>query len=1294
MKRLLLLATLATAGFSQTITVTNPGAGTPTLSGFTGNAFTVSLSGFSATPARVCYNVDAYPAYNPGFGPLLAVGCATAAPFSYNWNTNYVFPGTHTVVATAYDALGVTPLATSASVPFIVGNNYPLSCSGSAPTWTVTTGTALTSPWSGNSTITYQPTDSCATDSNTYQVFVDGVLQQSFISVLATAKTSTIDTTQFPNGPHIVAVTRYDTTKTIFYPTGCSTSCNGAATGGNEWSQTVTFANGAVPSYVQGDAHEVFIQPTNTFSFACTGVNTDLTTTSPTCEYYSQKTSIATVNASTGLVTGIATGSAKIRLLEEQFQFSDLAAFASLSRVSSASYSFGTSSIGRVLHITSGTNWIPGFYEITAVNAGVATLSSNSSTSTGATGGVYETGPSRTEWVFVGAPAYIPHFSGSGQQLSNYVPGGGANGSVSMSEMFGSISALNDQVYFPGIGPDICASGFNTFETGALYQDAATIAASFSAYQSAEASYISSSQGLANNPANVASYCPKAFWYVTGDGFVRNTNSMYATTKGTLAQYAPTNLSGLAEAVRQWTATGNTISFDMMDEGIPAYQGPPLQGPITFNNSPTTQSWLVSISSNGTTCTANAPGWGIDGSTGSGAPFNITGATTSGLNATPGTTQFASSAGANSFTFPCTAAAGTYNKATDPSLQLNPLNMNFWAPITNDTIPYTGLAYLRQQADTITGRPGFTMSAQAGAAVNCPALQSFYNNTLGQSLLGVTQFGDNADMYISDVSDYYLMARLQSQGITDAGQNFQSIGSMRNVFGCYSPTIPLISQIGTTSDVYGLGGYTPTVTITSFVNDLITFSGPHGVTNVIPGDSRLTVAGSSTTAQNTNYYIVAWPTPTTLQVVYQSPTTISNPSCPTSSPGGGTGGTINWQDGSTTTLAGGVDIITCSGGAIGNHMSWFVYQGAPSALINKHRGQTFTLTGVTGTDAAYFNSTTFRYSPENVLNAQDTNGAATNAANYFREVPALSGTGGTVAITPDNTLIKGRGNSVSVFGGAPRHPAMSFAMLIEATIIRAAGTRAYKLGYSVDGYQATKVGLSSKQGWMGLISGSLVSIFNDTDTANQLFMHPHFENASSVPMFHAASMAGLEITRDLPLLYQTPLNSPDYGSTIDCAARGGSNGAILLCGNFSDGPQTRIVTFTPYLQSGQQFVCQVWQWQGAVAQTIFSAGTSSASFTLQPDDSLKCSFPATFSGYLSQPTISPRLADVTNATKIAIRWSYDQYWIDAPINNVVDCGTGANCKVPVDQNVGTVYYRIIYLNSSGAILATSDVQTL
>jgi len=189
------------------------------------------------------------------------------------------------------------------------------------------------------------------------------------------------------------------------------------------------------------------------------------------------------------------------------------------------------------------------------------------------------------------------------------------------------------------------------------------------------------------------------------------------------------------------------------------------------------------------------------------------------------------------------------------------------------------------------------------------------------------------------------------------------------------------------------------------------------------------------------------------------------------------------------------------------------------------------------------------------------------------------------------------------------------------------------------------------------------------------------------------------ITRNQDLILQ-PLctrsqSPPDYGFTIDTTARCGANGNILVAINGSEGPETRTFNLAPYLQNGQNIIRYVLSNASTIAMTIITAGTTSDTLTLLPEDAVFYAHPATSAGRVRQPVISVNLADVSNATQIAVRYGYDAYTLDSG-DVVQSCGTGT-CILNMDLAIGQPgahYYRLIYLGANGSILATSDVQTL
>ena len=106
-------------------------------------------------------------------------------------------------------------------------------------------------------------------------------------------------------------------------------------------------------------------------------------------------------------------------------------------------------------------------------------------------------------------------------------------------------------------------------------------------------------------------------------------------------------------------------------------------------------------------------------------------------------------------------------------------------------------------------------------------------------------------------------------------------------------------------------------------------------------------------------------------------------------------------------------------------------------------------------------------------------------------------------------------------------------------------------------------------------------------------------------------------------------------------------------------------------------------------------GTTGETLTLGPDEKILILFPLNFVAELNQPVVSVRLADVSNAAKVVVRYGYDPYTLDASTDAVFDCSDmSAGCTLPVDRNIGPIYYRVIFLSASGAPLAMGDVQTL
>jgi hypothetical protein len=1227
MRRLFLSLLFSACAWAQSITITAPTAN-QAISGFQGFAFTVSVSSLPAL-AAVCYTVDAYPALG---SPVLTAGdvaCSYTSPWSLPFNTYKNLNGPHQVVATGYDFLGNT-LATSAAVAFSTANTWPITCN---PVMTIGTSTGLGSNWSGAVTITPAITGSCSGDNIGFTFWIDGITQSTLNGPLAP------DTTQFPNGPHVLMVTSTDDTNRTCYVGGCQNLST-------EWSRVVTFANAAAPMEVRADAREVFLQAGQTHQIVATVVNTDGTTSTPgTVYYFSANTSICTVN-STGLVTAVANGACLVYLMAPQITGTDLQITGSgsgpayvVAQSNAHPFPYTTGGTGQsvgLIQITAGSGWTPGTYTIKNWNyngGSTPSLTVNGSPAgNGATNGSFAVGFTRAIWFKVWPDNIMPHFANDGSGvLTTYTPGK----SKFMSSSFSSEPALlNDITYSPGQIADRAASGYNVIETSI---DAAGIyGTSQSTFQSLQAAYVAQMQALVAG-TNLR-------FSLVGDNFLNGLDTFWAYTEGPMASWSPTALHTLFGS---WTGQTNPpIWAPMKDEVNSTYGASPLQGPLIFSAG--VQSGLTSIVASGGTCTASLAGWSFTAVN----RFVIRNATTSGFNSATGSTYTGSKVDNNTFTFACSVANGTYNSGTDASLAIEPLGIA-WYNGNTDYLHYNAFAQLRTQAASAGFVP---MSWPNAALTNLKALANFSGNSV-QSIGGVTQVGDVNDLYVSGTAEY-----TASRYSTNALIKIVGDGQIRGEYGSYNPDLPTVIQTNGVVGYYGFQGYP--VAVSSCSGNTITFSSPHGLTTVLNGITRLWVTGNA--GCNGNYYVLSIPDTTHLKVALATSTFA----------GTGTGGTLTFSNDSYTKTIGSITTFsgpdgTCSGSGVpGGVMCGeeFSYTGGADANVNAHAGQQFT---ISGNSLGSFNSNTFVLVPETIT-------VPAVGQNYFRQIPSLSGSCGTATIVADNFYVKGRNGGTQ----GDVQPGWGFSTVDEAIDLGAIGTRLYKDTPSFAAY-ASNFGFGGQWG--------LNYIFQDTGMSVQLFSNPHWENFNSVPNWWATSNLNklMQATNVAALYFQPRLNSPDYGPHFEASAHGGSNGNILRVSNFTDAPQTLTINLAPYLKSGQAIIKEYLNPLGVWTVTTLTAGTSSDTVPFDANGSMTYLFPATFAGSLNPPVVLQNLASFPGATHIGVQYGYNTYLLKT--SAVQDCGSGATCTLNADLNAGTVYYQQVGLDASNVVKGTSAV---
>lgn len=995
-----------------------------------------------------------------------------------------------------------------------------------------------------------------------------------------------------------------------------------------------------------------------------------------------------------------------------------------MSWLTSGSYTFRHSDINRVLEITGGANCTLGSYVITAVNGSINTafLSGSFETNTSASCH-WALGPTRLVYAQVNpVNPPIPCFSKAGGPI---ITGGYTSNCVVLNEGFDSFNELASQVYPVPYGTSLSNSGFNAVEVAVTGNTANTWSSSYAsqaAFANAQTSYI-------NGIVAKLSLYPKLYLFGSADNITRGTGSLYGATEQTPA--TSWNPSGMATVANSLLVSGIPwLGVSWMDE-INNWGQAPLEGPVKYG-SPSAQNWLLSITASGGTCTATTSTAGnvymTYGSaaghqyTTFGGQFAVTGSAVANMNSTVGNLYTITPIDNTHFSFSCTGVSnGTYNSSNDPGLVLQTLSAGGWFTNPAGIIPYDAWANIVNQLNSVSNHTPFAGS-QAGNSnafsISCWEGGLTCGNSISEGSNVVSSISNWADLYWTHYQQEVFLTGRQSLNslISDLGQAEEGFW-LRSNYGQWDPAKPLTTITGASVAWYAYDSAVNSPLV-SCTGNTITFASPHGITNIVPGLSRLVITGSTDSNCNTKLMILSVPSPTTITVAYAQAKTIC------SDTGSGTcgynnGGTMHWLDGTTTAL---YEIATdgraapmgstaynsaCNGGSGCPVYQSFDYGtsamsavngcgGGGSSTITRKRGQTFTLTGVTGSAASYFNSTTFIYNIENLAQPTDANGSVSACQNYFREIPNFNGTGGTADITPDNLMVRGRtAFDGGLTPGLNADPRWTFGTVVECMAIGCSGHRLYAFFSNPQAYSPQESSAGTG-GWTGNIALSAAGTYGELASQgviNQLGAHPNLETNNSVPQFWAASNASLIWSRLAPLYFQTRLNSPDYGPEIDCGARNGSNGALLICWNGTNGSETRTFALSTYESGGQSIVRYRVKYTGIEAITIISAGTSNDTITLDEGEAVFYAFPATFASWLQQPSVAVRLADVPGAADVVIRFNYDPYNLDAA-NYSYDCGASAACSLPVDKQIGTIYYRVIYRNSSGLVLATSDVEKL
>ncbi len=906
-------------------------------------------------------------------------------------------------------------------------------------------------------------------------------------------------------------------------------------------------------------------------------------------------------------------------------------------------------------------------------------------------------GLTRQFWVFNLNPGevVIPDFNTSGQMQQGYTNASmwRASGfNVSCGPFFpmpAGQTGLNRAIAW---GPGYANAGFTAVECSGELPGNST--------QSAYEAQIASD--IAGVTANLSMYGQGKLSYIhlLAVNWFRGTPEMYTALFGPASPGGSSgySINAFGYMISQWLAAGS-IGATMADEVGLAWAGQPLEGTNTGGIIIGTN-FFSQLSGNGTTCTITWPSPYNSRFTGS-SRFIITGSGKAALDYVASTnTPIFTLSGSN---FPCTYSGSPITSGT---LQLQTYVNNTFTtagvgcPTTSASlpagggpcpqyIPYDAFKTIRSWLTNL-GAWNFTPAAwnpqggQGGGGVG--GIGGFgvanWSGALGTAVAGVIA-GDYTELYISTVGGNYLPSKSpMSLIISQIGDAMRSTWNYVNRASAMTP-----ESNGIVNSML-LGPYPSgyQIAVASCAGNTITTSTPHLIYNIVPEFTQVTVNGSGSGLCDGDYYIIAAPTAYTLTVVLANPTFYLGSTS--------VGGTISFSNTvggaavnsyTLTTMESCQESASCTLNTAGQFET-SLYGVCPSTVKN-NRGLYFT---VSGSSNANVNASTFWFDNGYTLNVCEASGVG--GEQFMRQVPSLSASsGGTAYIVPDGHFHHGINWNTSSSDQGPR---ILMADLTENIIEGGSGHRMYSPENDTQYSDLTATGVGSA------ISGdaSAVSTAFHSSSDQLIGFNPVVDIGGSQLVAQGVTFPNLFAERELKYLYQTRLNSPDYGEFFEAAARTGSYGNILLIQSFADNSTAQTVTLTPYLESGQPIIVYAMTWDSVQPIRVLSAGTTTDIHPWGPGEFRAYVFPVNEAVELNEPSISARLADVANATDIVVQYSYSPLSFTSPsvasqtLYQANDCGTGT-CQLPVDKSIGVIYYRLIYRDAGGAVLATSALQT-
>ncbi|HLG97608.1 MAG TPA: Ig-like domain-containing protein [Bryobacteraceae bacterium] len=909
----------------------------------------------------------------------------------------------------------------------------------------------------------------------------------------------------------------------------------------------------------------------------------------------------------------------------------------------------GSSSAASLVSCTTSSTAVSGSgCTFTAATAGIAAVT------------VTEAGGNqRAGYIIVLPQDGLPHFSTGGAVLTTFTPGSSL---LNASQFFTGYLTWPDNPQYPAseFASDYKAAGFTVFE--------------YTLPISPPGSSVSQPSFQASVDSDVAKICGAAATYglkvhLIGDSWARGTPELGAAMLGVGGGYTT---PAWQYYMQQYLRCATAIS--MVDEVTSSWGWNPLEGVDTGGVLIGTNGF-TQLSGDGTNSTITCSLCSFNGS----SRFIITGSGQPSLDYNSATNSpiFSNNGGRFASSFSGTIASGTtqihpyVDHTFDSGLNTcNPaggIGGGYSLGPCNQWIHYDAFYTLRGW-HLAAGGPAMTWPAVAGSVGRAISQWCGKDHAGNPS----RNLADYCEVYWSRSSFGYL-----PQGLNLTELQNSVLGQIRNnIYPNMNLATPMIVEtVGDMVD-YALVGYP--VPVVSCSGSTITFGQDHGLRNRLPGNTRLKISGSSGGNCDGIFYVWSIPDSTHVIVNRQYPSFTAS----------ATTGTLRWQDGSTTPVSSlnGLGASSGSGAQI-----------SPNGIsISNKRGMTFAVSGSgTALDGVPFS---FDYDTTDF----NTQGSGVNWSPIRQMANFTASTGGTANILPNNSYVRGPQNWAPNSEAGARY---IFASQVTPYLERAAGIRQY--GSSLGGFVAPDFydrtgagGTSSIPFTAANFNGSIGALdLGGVAGGVQAQINPHWDYANTFQAWTATANANLlmQTLANSGFLFEPSLASPDYGPFFETAARASSYGNLLLIQSYADNTESCSADLSRYVIAGQPIYRYYATWSG-IDVSVLSPGTVSDAMTCDPGALRAYVFPSSSTSRIETPVISATLGDVPNAVGIYVQYSYSPLVFNPAVSphsvfRTANCGAGS-CTLPVDRQIGPVYYRLLYVDASGGGLAMSAVEVL